>query len=99
MEIQCDLMQTLPFANNPAVMTLSSAEPPLCGLAEQVDAGLCNCFVPSFLCDLREVTFLLRLGLACCKLEAWRRPLSLGSSDLFMDGLCVAYYCLYCEFW
>ena len=79
--------------------TLSSAEPPLCGLAEQVDAELCYCFVPSFLYDLREVTFLLSLRLACCKLEAWRRPLSLGSSALFMDGLCVAYYCLYCKFW
>lgn len=99
MEIRCDLTQTLPFASSPAVTPLSSAEPPLCGLAEQVDVGLCSWFVPSFLGDLRELMFLLILRLACCKLEAWRRPLSLGSSDLFMDGLRVAYYCLYCEFW
>ena len=92
-------MQTLPFARSPAMPTLPSAEPPLCGLAEQVEAGLCYWLVPSFLSDLRELMFLLSLRLACCKLEAWRRPLSLGSSDLFMDGLRVAYYCLYCEFW
>lgn len=68
MEIQCDLMQTLPFASSPAMTTLPSAEPPLCGLAEHVDAGLCYWFVPSFLGDLRELMFLLSLRLACCKL-------------------------------